>query len=322
MARRSPQPAAAANVLVYHPDAAQSYAALIAPCGRRVAVGVAETPAEARAQIAEADVLYAWNFPADLYAKAGRLRWLQAMGAGVEWALVPELPPPVTVTRAPGVFGPSMAEYVLGWCLWVTQRMETYREAQRNRRWVSHVLPERLRGTTTTVVGLGEVGRAIARAARALGMRVVGVSRSGRRVPGVDRVWRVSALNQALGEADWVVVALPLTPETRGVIGERELRAVRPGAWLLNVGRGAVIDEPALVKALAGRRLAGAILDVFSSEPLPPEHPLWALPNVVITPHISGPSAPDEIAPIFRDNLARFLAGRRLRHVVDRARGY
>lgn len=322
MAGRSPRPAAGVNVLVYHPDAAQRYAVLIARRDRRVTVRVAETPAEAQAQVAEVDILYAWNFPADLYAKAGRLRWLQAMGAGVEWALVPELPPPVTVTRAPGVFGPWMAEYVLGWCLWVTQRMETYREAQRDRRWVGHVLPERLRGTTMAVVGLGDVGRTIARAARALGMRVVGVSRSGRPVPGVDRVWRVSALHRALGEADWVVVALPLTLATRGLIGERELRAVAPEAWLVNIGRGAVIDEPALVQALARRRLAGAILDVFSSEPLPPEHPLWGLPNVVITPHISGPNAPDEITPIFRDNLARFLAGRRLRHVVDRGRGY
>lgn len=311
-----------ATVLVYHPDEAARYAAGIRTPAGRVEVRVAGSPEAAAAAVAGADVLYAWGFPPALYPRAGRLAWLQAMAAGVEWALVPELPPHVVVTRAPGVFGPWMAEYVLGWCAWVTQRMETYRDAQRRRQWRSDLLPGRLRGTTMVVVGTGDVGATIARAARRLGLRVLGVNRSGRPVPGLERVYRVSALGQALARADWAVVVLPLTAETRGLIGERQLAALPPSAWLLNVGRGAVVDEAALVRALAGRRIAGAILDVFAAEPLPPRHPLWGLPNVVITPHISGPSTPDELAPIFNDNLARYLAGRRLRHVVDRARGY
>lgn len=310
------------TVLVYHPHDAVTYTGLIRAPRERVNVRVAANAADAAEVIGEADILYGWNVPTRLFAKAGRLRWLQAMSAGVDWALVPELPARVTVTRVPGVFGPWMAEYVLGWSLWVTQRMATYREAQDRRAWIDHVVPDRLRGKTLAVVGVGDVGRAIARAARAFGMRVVGVSRTGRAVPGIDRVYRASARGRALAAADFVAVAVPLTERTCGLIGSSELAAMRPHAWLLNVARGAVVDEEALRAALEARRIGGAVLDVFTTEPLPPSHPLWGLDNVVITPHISGPSVPEEVAPLFDDNLRRFLAGRRLRHVVDRARGY
>src|SRR5439155_612029 len=216
--------------------------------------------------------------------------------------------PRVVIARAPGVFGPWMAEYVIGWCAWITQRIETYREAQRQRRWLDHVLPDRLLGKTLTIVGLGDIGRAIARAARAFGMRVVGVSRSGRRVREAERVFKVGELARALADADFVVVLLPLTPETLGLIGADALAAMKPTAWLLNIARGAVVDEAALLEALEHRRIAGAILDVFATEPLPPHHRLWRTDNVVITPHIAGPSTPEEIAPVFNDNLARYHA--------------
>jgi glyoxylate/hydroxypyruvate reductase A len=309
--------------LVYHPDEAEDYARLIrVPAGHEVALRVCATEAEAASVIAEADLAYAWNLPATLYAKAARLRWLQAMGAGVDWALVPELPARVTVTRAPGIFGPWMSEYVLGWCSWVTQRMETYRAAQRDRRWIGTVVPGRLRGKTLTLVGVGDVGREIARVARAVGMHVIGVSRSGERVPAVERVYRPGHLPRALAAADFVVVVVPLTSKTRGLIDAKALAAMRPGAWLLSIGRGAVVDETALLTALQSRQIAGAVLDVFPTEPLPADHPLWGLDNVVITPHVAGPSTADEIAPVFNDNLARWLRGRPLQHVVDRSRGY
>ena len=308
------------SVLVYHAD--PKYAELVRVPRNRVVVRAAATPSEAAELIADTEVLYAWKFPPHLFAKAARLKWLQAMGAGVDWAIVRELPPRVVITRAPGVFGPWMAEYVIGWCSWVTQRIETYREAQRQRRWLDHVLPDRLHGKTLTIVGLGDIGRAIARAARTFGMRVIGVNRSGRRVREAERVFKVGQLAQALADADFVVVLVPLTPETRGLIGADALAAMKPTAWLVNIARGAVVNEAALFEALEQRRLAGAILDVFSAEPLPPHHPLWRMDNVVITPHVSGPSTPEEIAPVFNDNLARYLAGSPLRHVVDRARGY
>jgi phosphoglycerate dehydrogenase-like enzyme len=310
------------RVLVYHPDEAREYASLVRAPRARVTVATCATPSEAAAAVAEADVLYAWKFPPALYPRATRLRWVQAMGAGVDWLLVQELPARVVVTRAPGVFGPWMREYVLGWCLAVTQRMQTYRAAQRERRWRADVIPERLAGKTLVIVGLGDIGRAVARAARGLGMRVVGVSRAGRPLRDAARVYRLRDLGRALAEGDFVVLVLPLTPATRGLIGAAALARMRGSAWLLNIGRGAVVDEDALVTALRERRIAGAVLDVFAQEPLPADHPLWALDNVVITPHISGPSTAPEIAPVFNDNLGRWLAGRPLRHVVDRARGY
>ncbi|MEX2147883.1 MAG: D-2-hydroxyacid dehydrogenase [Candidatus Rokuibacteriota bacterium] len=312
------------SVVVYNPDAGEAarYAGLIRAPRRAVRLHVCATPAEMDAVAAEAEILFAWKPPVPLYAKAPRLRWLQAMGAGVDWALVPELPRHVTVTRAPGIFGPWMTEYVLGWCLSITQRTETYRQAQRERRWIGEVLPDRLRGKTMVVVGLGDIGRHIARAARFFGMRVLGVSRSGRAVPEAHRVYRIANMATALAAADFVVLVAPLTDDTRGFFDEHALAALPDRAWLLNLGRGALVDEPALEAALRTRLIAGAVLDVFTEEPLRADHPLWSLPNAIITPHISGPSTPEEIAPIFNDNLARYLAGRPLRHRVDRARGY
>jgi len=172
------------------------------------------------------------------------------------------------------------------------------------------------------VIGLGDIGARIARSGRALGMRAIGVSRTGRPVTGVSRVYRTRALTAALAEADFVVLTVPLSPATRGLLDAAALAAMKPSAWLINVARGPIVDEDAMVEALRAGRIAGAILDVFDIEPLPPTHPLWTLPNVVITPHISGPSTPREIAPLFADNLRRYLAGRPLRHVVDRRRGY
>jgi len=307
-------------VLVYHGD--PKYGELVHVPKNRAVVRAAATPSEAAEVAGDAEILYAWKFPPHLYAKAAKLKWLQVMGAGVDWALGPEVPPHVVVTRAPGIFGPWMAEYVIGWCSWVTQRVETYREAQRQRRWLDHVLPDRLLGKTLVIVGLGDIGRAVASAARVFGMRVVGVSRSGRLVREADRVYKVGQLALALREGDFVVILLPLTAETTNLIGVDALAAMKPTAWLVNIARGAIVNETALREALEQRRIAGAILDVFATEPLPPNHPLWRVSNLVITPHISGPSTPEEIAPVFNDNLARYLAGKPLRHVVDRKRGY
>ncbi len=316
-------PARPLNVLVYRGDGnAPAFAALIRAPRGRVAIHVANSADEATRVAADIDVAFGWKTPPALYEKAAKLAWLQTMGAGVDWALVPELPARVVVTRVPGVFGPWMAEYVLAWCAHVTQRVGTYRHAQRERRWSDTVLPARLGGTTLAVVGLGDIGRTIARTARALGMRVIGVSRTGAAVAGVERVYRVRDVRRALAIADWIVLTVPLTAATRGLIGADELAAMKSTAWLINIARGAVVDEAALLDALRRRAIAGAVLDVFATEPLPRDHPLWAMDNVVITPHVAGPDVAEEIVPVFNDNLARFLARKPLRHVVDRRRGY
>ena len=305
------------RILVHHPEEAADYARLVRLPRRGLELAVSSNEVEAARLIEETEILYAWNFPRSLLGRAPRLRWIQNMGAGVERFLVPELASDVILTRVAGIFGPWMAEYTLGWALWTTQKMERFR----TREW-REVNPTRLRGATLCVVGLGDIGRAIARAARALGMEVVGVSRSGRRVREAHRVLRTAALPRALAAADFVVLTVPLTDATCGLIDAAALAAMKPGAWLINIARGAVVDEAALVSALRARRIGGAVLDVFAEEPLPAAHPLWALDNAVITPHISGPSTPKEITPIFQDNLRRYLTNRPLRHVADRRRGY
>ena len=311
------------SILVYYPEPgeAQAYARLIKQTKPTFSVAVCATPAEAEARIADAEILYAWNFPRELLPRAVKLRWVQNMGAGVERFMVPELSRRVTVTRVGGTFGPWMSEYVLGWCLHFTLRMELFRAQQRRQEW-RPVDPMRLHGSTLCVVGLGDIGRAIARAARGVGLRVVGVSRSGKRVPEAGRVYKTRDIGKAVAAADFIVLTVPLTEATRGLIGTAELAAMKPSAWLINIARGPVVDEAALLDALRDNRLGGAVLDVFDEEPLPRGHPLWELDNVVITPHISGPSAPVEIAPIFNDNLRRYLTRRPLRYVVDRERGY
>jgi phosphoglycerate dehydrogenase-like enzyme len=313
----------ARGILVFYPEAgeARAYAALIRLPRTSLAVHVASSFEEAAALIGQAEILYAWHFPRRLLPLAARLRWTQCMGAGVERLLGPELPPRVIVTRAAGIFGPWMAEYTLGRCLWVSQRIERFRRQQQERRWAP-ADPIPLRGQRLCVLGMGDIGRHISRTAKALGMRVIGVSRSGRRVAEAHRVYRAQALRTALGQADFVVVTVPLSPDTVGLIGAAELAAMKPSAWLINIARGPVVDEKALLQALSERRIGGAVLDVFDQEPLPAEHPFWWLDNVALTPHIAGPSTPAEIAPIFNDNLRRYLSGRPLRYRVDRGRGY
>jgi glyoxylate/hydroxypyruvate reductase A len=309
------------SVLLYHPEEAPAYARLVKAPRGSIRLHTCALPEKAAAFISEAEILYAWNFPQALLTEARRLRWIQSMGAGVENFLVPGLSNSVIVTRAAGVFGPWMAEYSLTWCGWITRQIERLREHQRQRRWAP-VRPDRLRGKTLAIVGLGDIGREIARVARGFGMRVIGVSRSGKPLPGVERVYRPTALVQALAQCDFAVLTLPLTAETLRLIGERELRAMKPTAWILNIGRGPLIQEAALLRALDEKWISGAILDVFDTEPLPPDHPFWGREDVVITPHIAGPSIPEEIAPIFNDNLRRYLSGKKLRYVLDRRRGY
>src|SRR5262249_52778612 len=168
---------------------------------------------EAGRLIGDTEILYAWKFPAPLLRQAAKLRWVQVMGAGVERFLVPELPPRVVVTRVTGIFGPWMAEYTIGWCLWVTQRVERFRQQQREQQWMP-VDPVRLRGATLCVVGLGDIGQDIARAARRAGMRVVGVTRTGQPVPVAERIYRPRAIRAAVGLADFVVLTVPLSRET------------------------------------------------------------------------------------------------------------
>ena len=197
-------------------------------------------------------------------------------------------------------------------------------DRQRLREWRDEVSAS-LAGATLLVVGLGAFGRHVAWLGAAFSLQVLGVRRSvAGAVPGVERVWPAAELDQPLREADWGVLACPLTEETRHLVDARRLAVMRPTARLVNIARGAVVDEAALIQALARGALAGAGLDVFEEEPLPPSSPLWELPNVIVTPHVAGshPGYTSKVLPIFVDNLDRFLAGRPLRNRVEPGRGY
>jgi phosphoglycerate dehydrogenase-like enzyme len=249
------------------------------------------------------------------------LRWFHTFSAGVDSPVFQVLIDRGTLlTNSSGASAPSIAQYVLAMMLYRTKRIEEWREGQRRHAW-ERVAASELTGQTAGIVGTGAIGGEVARLAQAFGMRVLGVRRSGKPARHVDEMLPMRRLPALLKRSDFVVLACPLTKETQGLIDERELRAMKPTATLINVARGRVVDEPALVRALREGWIAGACLDVFHMEPLPPDSPLWDMPNVVVTPHNSGfsPLNMERSMAIFLDNLARFAAGKKLRNLVTQA---
>lgn len=275
------------------------------------------------------EVLFLWDFWSDAVAaawpRADSLRWVHIASAGVDRLLFPELAASdVTVTNSRGVFDEPIAEYVLGLVLCFAKDLHTTLRLQGQRRWL-HRETERVTGARALVVGTGPIGRAIGRRLAAVGMAVGGVGRTGRTGdPDLGDIRPFAELREALAEADYVVLAAPLTDLTRDMIDAAALARMRPAARLINVGRGQLVVEKALVDALTDGRIAGAALDVFATEPLPESSPLWTMPNVVVSPHMSGDAAGwrDRLVELFADNLARYRDGRALRNVVDKQRGY
>lgn len=253
-------------------------------------------------------------------ASAPRARWVQGMSAGAGQhvagaGLAAEDLERVAVTTSSGAHAGPLAEFSLMGLLHFAKHVPELLASQRAKEWPSRRRPVReLRGQTMLIVGLGEIGVETARLAKALGMHVVGVKRSPSEVDHVDEVHGNDRLAELVARADAIVVTLPITPETDGLLSAEILAAIKPGAVLTNVGRGAVIDEQALVDRLRDGTLGGAALDVFADEPLAPESPLWELPNVLISPHVSALSERENerIVDLFVANLERFLAGRPL----------
>jgi len=255
-----------------------------------------------------------------------RLRWVHATsdGAGeqVRRAGLPaEALERVTVTTSSGVHAVPLAEFSILGLLAVAKELPRLLEDQRARAWPEVRQPLReLSGQTLFLVGLGEIGREVARLGKALGMRTVGFRRSQGPPPDhVDEVHGPERLAELAGQADAMVVSLPLTEQTAGMIDRATIQRLPPSCIFVNVGRGGVVDEPALVDALREGRIAGAVLDVFATEPLPDDSPLWSLPNVLVTPHAAALSARENerIVELFCDNLRRYLDGRPLRKVVE-----
>lgn len=287
------------------------------------------------------DGLVGRSLPTDR-TKTPSLRWLQVLSAGVEH-LVGEgadLPPDIALTNARGAYATSIAQYTIAAILRVAERMDLRREQQLTGRWPDGpedaLLGDSVRGRTLLVVGYGGIGREIARLAAAHGMRVLAIKANptvladdGFRALGTgdpdgsipERVVGIEALRDVAAEADYVSITLPITASSRGVVS-REVLAALPGhAWIINTGRGPVVDEAALAEILAAGGIGGAVLDVFGEEPLPSSSPFWRLPNVVITPHVSGASS-RELSLLVAENLRRFVNGEPLLNRVDPQRGY
>jgi len=260
----------------------------------------------------------------EVIAAAPRARWVAGMSAGAGQhvagaELAPEQLERVAVTTSSGAHAGPLAEFSLMGLLYFAKHVPDLLADQRAKRWPSVRRPVReLRGQTMLIVGLGEIGVETARLARAFGMRVIGVKRTPSDVDHVDEVHGNDRLPELVAEADAIVVTLPITPHTEGLLSADVLAAVKPGAVLTSVGRGAVIDEDALVERLRDGTLAGAALDVFESEPLAPDSPLWELPNVIVSPHVSALSEleNERIVELFVANLERFLAGEPLQKRV------
>ncbi|MGH7904628.1 MAG: D-2-hydroxyacid dehydrogenase [Candidatus Dormibacteraceae bacterium] len=273
--------------------------------------------------LADAEVWFGPPLTADQVWGAPRLRWIQAVSAGVEGYLLPGMPSGIALTSAAGAHASQAPAHVFALLLGLAHRLPEFAESQRRHVWEERT-PADLAGRSLVVVGMGAIGRQVARLGVAFGMRATGVRRRPEPVPGFADVIGVPDLDRALGGADWLVLACPLTAETRHLIDEGRLGAIARGAGVINVSRGEVIDQLALVRALESGRVGAAGLDVFAEEPLPVDSPLWGMPNVIITPHVAG-SHPDYVSglvPIFADNLRRLRSGQPLRNVVDRDRGY
>ncbi len=285
-----------------------------------------ETDAEALERAPDAEIAAGWSLPEGFTERAPRLRWIHAFTAGVDHFVgMPGVRDGrVVLTRTVGAHT-AVPEHVMALVLAFSRRLHIAIRNQIAHRWdrPSGVGGE-VRGQVMGILGLGQIGRALAELAAGAGMRVIGTRRTPAPVAHVERIFPPDRLDEVLREADYVVVLLPVTPATRGLLGERELRSMKPSAVLINVARGVIVQEAALVRALREGWIAGAGLDVFQQEPLPPGHPLYALDRVIVTPHVSGitPRFFDRVAAAFCDNLRRYAAGAPLQHIVDVSRGY
>jgi phosphoglycerate dehydrogenase-like enzyme len=264
-----------------------------------------------------------------LWERMKRVKWVHSLSAGVENALIPEfVNSPVPLTNARGVFAPSLAEFAILGMLYFFKRVRRLVDNQRAHKWDSFLV-DWLRGKTMGVVGYGEIGRECARLAKALGVKIYATRRNPERSqndPIVDRMFPTTEFRQMLAEVDVVLAAAPLTPETNHMLSTAEFALMKPSAIVINVGRGPVVDEAALITALQKKQIVGAALDVFEAEPLAKDSPLWDMENVLISPHCAdrttNPDWLDLSAQCFVENVHRFVKGEPLKNLVDKKAGY
>lgn len=275
-------------------------------------------------QLAKAEVALAMNLAPGLISELPRVKWIQSLTVGVDqWLARDDLKAKHTLIAARGTHRVQMPENILGALFHITKRFHTIALNQAEGRWQRSV-SDTLAGKTLGILGLGAIGQELARKAAALEMRVIGTKRTAGAVPGVDRVYAAEQTDQVLAASDFVVLLLPATPDTVDMIDATRLGRMKPTAWLVNFARGALIVDDDLIAAVKAKRIAGAVLDVFRTEPLPAEHAFWRTPGITVLPHIGGlhPERDQVVAALFADNVRRHLAGETLREVVDRTRGY
>ena len=285
---------------------------------------------ELRRVLPDADVAFTPFVDRDIFASASRLRWVQSPAVGVGSLMFPELlASPVVLTSARGIRARSIAEHVLGVTIALARLIPATLRAQAEHRWAQEELETEtrtLQGKRMGIVGLGAIGVEVVKIAAPFGFRITAIRRRAGQAPpdGVEAVWTPDRLPDLLAQSDVVVLAAPHTPETKRLIGREQIDRMKRGALLVNIARGKLVDDAALIEALRDGRLGGAALDVFSQEPLEPSSPYWDLPNVIITPHTSG-AMKDYWTPLvalFADNLRRFEKGEPLLNVVDKVAGY
>jgi D-2-hydroxyacid dehydrogenase (NADP+) len=283
-------------------------------------------------EIVYTDVLLAWAIRPEHIAAAKKLKWIHAAMAGLTWILIPEVVhSDIVVSNSKGVHAIPMAEHTMALILQFSRRLIECHDAQRRAHWARREIYEsavsfsEIYEKTICILGVGRIGSEIARRARAFGMRVLGIRKNvDRPVDAVDAVYPPHMLDEILPLVDYLVIAAPATRETSGMIGQPQFSRMKPSAFVINIARGEIVDQQALVDALKEGRIAGAALDVFQPDPLPDDHPLFSTPNLIVTPHISAisPMLWHRITDIFVKNINRFLTGKPLINQVDKQRGY
>jgi D-2-hydroxyacid dehydrogenase (NADP+) len=276
--------------------------------------------------LANADILVGFIPPQNLLKRAPHVKWVQMMSAGVDSLIGSEVwQSDITITGVSGIHAVPISEYVLMTILMFSKQSPHGLQQQQKHEWKRYT-PQLLKARTVGIIGLGHIGREIARLAKAFGMNVLAVDELHGTKPAknVDKMIPQNGMIELFKESDFVVSSVPLTPTTHNLIGEKQLKAMKKSAYLINISRGAIIDEDALIKALEEKWIAGAALDVTVREPLPLDSPLWKLENIILTPHISG--AQEEYirlaTALFCENLKRYIAGKKLINLINKKRGY
>lgn len=276
------------------------------------------------AVLQNAEVLFSMGPPPGLLAKMPRLKVIQSLTAGVDhWLARKDLKPDHTLIAARGTHRIQVPENILGALFHITKKYHQIALQQAESRWQRSV-SDTLAGKTLGILGLGAIGHQVAMKAAALEMRVIGTKRTPEPVAGVGKVYGFGETDKVLAESDYVVVLLPVTPLTENYLNSARIAKMKPSAWLINFARGAIIVDDDLIAAVKAKTIAGAVLDVFRTEPLPSEHPFWKTPGIWVLPHIGGyhPDRDSWVAELLSDNIQRYLDGQPLREVVDRERGY